>query len=165
MTLLVPVNGSKASLVAVTHAAAVARQKGSEVILVNVQPLLPSYVARFVSRAARDALRAERSEAALSGARRLLEAAGVRYQVVTAPGNVAKSVAAIATHFRAEQIVIGAMRRAGWWQAFFSPLPQIIDLTTVPVVVISEGRSGALERYGVPACLGLGLGALVIAVE
>jgi nucleotide-binding universal stress UspA family protein len=165
MKLLVPVSGSKASLAAVRHAAAAMRNGGGEIILVNVQPRLPGYAARFTSRAARDAMRAERSAIALAGARALLDAAGVRYGVVAASGRIAATVAEAARRSGADQIILGTTRRAGWWQALFSPVPRIIDRAEVPVAVIGDGRSGAFERYGVPACVGLGLTALVLASE
>lgn len=165
MKILVPVSGSKASLAAVRHAAAAVREGSGEIILVNVQPWLPAYVARFTSGAARDAMRAERSAVALAGARALLDAAGVRYGVVAASGPIAGAVAEAARRSGAGQIVLGTTRRAGWRQALFSPVPRIIDQAEVPVAVIGDGRSGVFERYGIPACVGLGLTALVIASE
>lgn len=165
MNLLVPVSGSKASMAAVRHAAAVLRGGRGEAILVNVQPRLTSHAARFTSAAAREEMRAERSSRALAAARSFLDAAAIPYRVVTAAGPVAPAVAEIARQFRADQVVVGATRRAGWWQALFSPVTRIIDLVEVPVAVIGSGRSGAFERFGVPAAVGLGLTALVIAAE
>ena len=165
MRVLVPVSGSNASLAAVRHAAAMLREGQGEAILLNVQPRLPSHAARFTSAAARDGLRAERSAQALARARLLLDAAAIRYRVVTATGPVARTVAELAERLHVDQMVIGATRRAGWWQALFSPVPRIIDLASVPIVVIGNGRSGVLERIGVPAAVGLGLTALVIAAE
>jgi nucleotide-binding universal stress UspA family protein len=165
MNLLVPVSGSKASMAAVRFAAAELRERRGEVILVNVQPLLPSYVARFVTRESRNAMRAERSAKALAEATTLLESAGVRYRTVATEGRVPRAIADAARQFRADQIVVGATRRASWWQALFSPVTELIDLADVPVSVVGEGRSGAFERYGVPACVGLGLTALALATE
>lgn len=165
MKLLVPVSGSKASLAAVRHAAAGVRNGRGEIILVNVQPWLPAYIARFTSQASREAMRAERSAIALANARAMLDAAGVRYSVVAVAGRVAPTVAKVARRLDADQIVLGATRRAGWRQALFSPVPQLIDLAHVPVAVIADGHTGVLERYAVPACLGIGLTALVIALE
>ena len=165
MKMLVPVSGSKASLAAVRHAASALREGRGAAILVNVQPLLTSHAARFTSRASREAMRSERSARAMAEARSVLDAAGVAYEVVAASGRVADTVAALARRHQADQIVIGATRRAGWWQALFSPVPRILDLASVPVAVIGDGRSGAFERYGVPACVGLGLTALAVAAD
>jgi len=165
MNLLIPVSGSKASMAAVRHAAGVLRNGRGEAILVNVQPRLTAHAARFTSVAAREALRAERSASALAAARSFLDAAGIAYRVVAASGPVAPAVAELAGRLHVDQVVVGATRRAGWWQALFSPVPRIIDLVEVPVAVIGSGRSGAFERFGVPAAVGLGLTALVISAE
>ena len=165
MNVLIPVSGSKASLAAVRHAATLLRDGRGEAILVNVQPRLTAHAARFTSRASRDAMRAERSAQALAGARTTLDAAGVAYRAIAAAGPVASTVARIAGETGADQVVLGTTRRPGWWQALFSPVPDIIDEANVPVYVIGSGRSGAFERIGVPACVGLGLTALAIATE
>lgn len=164
MKLLVPVNGSNSSLAAVRHAAQTARRLDGEVLLVNVQPRLNAHAARFVTRSACAALRAERSEAAFGEARRMLQAAGVRFDVVAGVGRLADTIADVARSAGAQQIVLGMTRRAGWWQALFSPIARILDRAEVPVVVIAEGRSGVFERYAVPACVGVGV-TLLIAAE
>ena len=165
MNVLVPVSGSKASLAAVRHAATLLREGRGEVILVNVQPRLTAHAARFTSRASREAMRAERSEKALAGASATLDAAGVPYRAIAAAGPVAVTVARVAAEVGASQVVVGTTRQPGWWQALFSPVPEIIDEVNVPVSVIGSGRSGPFERIGVPACVGLGLTALAIATE
>ena len=165
MNVLVPVSGSKASLAAVRHAATLLRDGGGEVILVNVQPRLTAHAARFNSKISRDSMRAERSEKALAGARAALDAAGVPYRTIAAVGRVPGTVASIAGEVGAHQVVVGTTRQPGWWQALFSPVPEIIDEVNVPVSVIGSGRSGRFERIGVPACVGLGLTALAIATE
>ena len=165
MNILVPVNGSKASLAAVRHAAQAVKGSGGEIILVNVQPLLTAHAARFTSRSARDALRAERSAQAFADACVLLDAAGVRYRKLAATGRIAATITALADRLRVDQIVLGATRRPGWRQALLSPVPRILDLANVPVSVIGEGRSGAFERFGLPAGVGLGLTALIMAAD
>lgn len=164
MKLLVPVNGSKASLAAVRHAAHLARTRNDEIVLLNVQPRLNAHAGRFTSRAAQEGLRAERSALALAEAGALLRAAGIAFRSATAAGQVGARVVEVARALRVDQIVLGATRRAAWWQALFSPLPRILDRAEIPVIVIGEGRSGPFERYAVPACVGLGLG-LMIAAE
>ena len=165
MKILVPVNGSKASLAAVRHAAQMLTRGAGELILINVQPLLPSHAARFTSRAARDAQRTDRSTHALAGARKLLEAQGVRFSTIAAAGPIASTVVSFANRLGVDQIVVGATRRPGWWQALFTPVPRILDLAEVPVAVIGAGRASAFERFGVPAGVGLGLTALLIAAD
>lgn len=165
MKLLVPVSGSRGSLAAVNYAVAAVRDQRDEVIVLNVQPRLPSYVARFTSRASRDAMRAQRAAIALAAACAVLEASGVRYRKVFETGRIAGTIAEVAARLRADQIVVGTARRAVWWQALFSLVPRIVDLADAPVAVIGVGRSGAFERYGIPACVGLGITALAITAE
>jgi len=65
MKVLVPVDGSQASLAALLHVGSLSRTGVPvETLLLNVQPRFHRHIARFTSRAARDALRAERSAAA-----------------------------------------------------------------------------------------------------
>ena len=165
MNILVPVSGSKASLAAVHHASQAVVRAGGEVILVNVQPLLRSHAARFTSRSARDALRAERSARALAAACALLDGAGIQYRKVAATGDIAATIAAIADSLPVDHIVLGATRRPGWWQALFSPVPRILELAQVPVEVIGDGRATMFERFGLPAGVGLGVTALLIAAD
>lgn len=73
------------------------------------------------------------SKAALGEARRLLAAAGVRFDSVAGVGRLAETLADIARRSRADQIVLG------------------------------EGRSGVFERYAVPACVGVGVTLLIAA--
>ncbi len=165
MKLLIPVSGSSASLAAVRFAASTLRGPDNEILLLNVQPLLPSYAARFTSKRSREEMRAERSSRALAKARAFLDDAGIRFRTICAAGQVSVVTADLARRLQVDQIVLGVKRRAGWWQALFSQGAGIIDLADVPVAVVGQGRSGAFERYGVPACVGLGLTALAIAGE
>jgi nucleotide-binding universal stress UspA family protein len=165
MKLLVPVSGSNSSLAAVRHAAAALAGRSGEVVLVNVQPLIPAYAARFSSRASRDALRSDRSNAAFARAGAILEAAGVRFQKVATTGHIPEAVAEVARRVGADEIVLGTTRQPGWWQALFSPVPDILDQADIPVAVVGAGRAGRLERYGIPACIGLGFTALMMATE
>ena len=163
MKILVPVSGSANSLSAVRHAAERVRASGGELLMVNVQPQLTSHAARYTSRDAREAMRNERAEQALSAARKLADSLGVRWKAMAATGPLAQTVVDLAREHRADQVVLGADKRAGWWQALVSPVARILDRSDVPVVVVASGEPSALKRYGVPA-VGLGM-ALLIAAE
>jgi nucleotide-binding universal stress UspA family protein len=166
MKILVPVSGSANSLSAVRHAAERLRASGGELLMVNVQPRLTSHAARFTSRSTRDAMRAERSERALSAARELAKSLGVQWKTMTATGPLAQTVVELARELRADQVVLGARQHAGWWQALVSPVARILDRSEMPVVVVNASRSSSVfERYGVPAGVGLGLTALIMTAE
>ena len=62
MKVLVPVDSSSAALAPVAHLESLARSGVAlEVLVLNVQPRFHRHVSQFSSRAARDALRMERS--------------------------------------------------------------------------------------------------------
>ena len=75
--VLIPVDGSEASLAAVRSAAQRGPGAVSRIELVNVQPLFNRHIARWTSRANREAWRADRSGPVLEAARRIVEHAGI----------------------------------------------------------------------------------------
>ena len=87
MKLLIPVDGSQASLAAIAHAGSLHRSGVRvEAILLNVQPRMHRHISRFSSREARDALRAERSATAMAPAiETLTRRAGSRPGWLTPP--------------------------------------------------------------------------------
>jgi nucleotide-binding universal stress UspA family protein len=161
MKLLIPVDGSHASLAAVTHAA----RKGAEVTLLNVQPRLHRHISRFTSRAARDALRAERSAAAMAPAIETLTRAGLPFVALTELGTPAAAIAEVARRESVDEIVIGVGRHPEWLRWLNPSIARgVMARTDIPVTVLARGKVGALQRYGVPAGIA-GLAALLWAVE
>lgn len=75
--ILIPVDGSPESLEAVRAAASYGPAAVSRIELLNVQPLLHRHISQWVPKRDRDAWRAERAEAALAPARRIVEEAGI----------------------------------------------------------------------------------------
>jgi nucleotide-binding universal stress UspA family protein len=73
-----------------------------------VQPPLGGYIARFVPMAERDAFRREQGQAALAGARRLLDQVGLIYTVHIRIGEVIETVARAAEELAVAEIVVGA---------------------------------------------------------
>ncbi len=166
MKYLIPVDGSRDALASVEHLARLRRRgEGVEAVVLNVQPPFPRDIARFSRRAERDALRAERSRAAMARAIDSLSRAGVAFRVVAEVGAIAERIAAVADAERVDQIVMGVGRRPRWLVAL---VPSIADAvaarTDVPVAVVARGRPNALERYLLPAGVA-GLAALLIATE
>jgi len=107
--ILVPVDGSRQSEAAVRAVVAQARREPIAAIhLLNVQPRLSRYLGRFVDRAAwRDLLR-EEGEKALAESRRILDNAGLPYDVHVEIGKTARCVARAADALRVDEIVMGA---------------------------------------------------------
>lgn len=94
-----------------------------EAVLLNVQPRFSRHIAQFTRKADRDALRAERSRAAIAQAAGRLSQAGVPYQLIAGLGDPAECLAAVAASERVDDVLVGAKRRS------------------------------ALERYAIPAGL------------
>lgn len=112
MKILVPVDGSRASLAAVHRLAS--RRTTAEVLLLNVQPRFHLHIAQFTRRAWRDDLRLERSVAALGPAADLLAAAGVRFRTLMEVGAPDECIAAVSKRERVDHVVGVAPRRPGW---------------------------------------------------
>jgi nucleotide-binding universal stress UspA family protein len=154
MKILLPVDGSRAAFAAVLHVEELARSGlPLEVLLLHVQPVFHRHIAQFSSRAARDALRAERSAWALAPAREALERARVRFEVVIERGPVAERIAAVAKRERVDEIVMGAGCH-----------DDVMKRTGVPVTVLGYGRANRFERYAVPAGIA-GLATLLLSAD
>ncbi len=166
MKCLIPVDGSQDALAAVEHLARLRRRGESiEAVVLNVQPRLPHHVARFSRKVDRDALRAERSRAAMARALETLSRAGVAFRALAEVGAIAERIAAVAHAERVDQIVMGVGRRPRWLGALVPSMADAVAARTdVPVAVVARGRPNALERYLVPAGVA-GLAALLIAAE
>ncbi len=159
LKILVPVNGSACSLKAVDEAIRTARANGDAIVqLVNVQPLLPVHVSRFLSHGQTEKMRVERAKFALGEAQRRVEAAGLRCSVHMLRGRIVPSVTAYATEAGVDQIVIGTSPVRSAVRLFRESIADgLIEKSTVPVDVVRGGEVGLFERFGLQAGLGLGL--------
>ena len=163
MKVLVPVDSSSAALAPIAHLAALQRSGVQlEVLLLNVQPRFHRHVGQFTSRAARDALRAERSAAAMAPAIEALSRTRLPFRVVSELGNVAERIAAVAMQEKVDEVVMGTGRHPQWLRWLNPSIAQaVMERTDIPVTVLARGRAGALERYALPAGLA-GLAALLL---
>ncbi len=163
MKILVPVDASSAALAPIVHLAD-SRTK-AEVLVLNVQPKFPRHVARFTSRAARNALRAERSNAAMARAIEALALAGVSFRALSEAGAPAERIAAVAEREQVDEIMMGVGRHPLWLRWLNPSIAQgVMARTDIPLTLFARGHAGALERFAVPAGVA-GLAALLIAAE
>jgi nucleotide-binding universal stress UspA family protein len=166
MKVLIPVDGSPAALSALLHVGSLS-QSGVpvEALLLNVQPRFHRHVSQFSSRGARDALRAERSAAAMAPAIEALARCRLPFRALSEIGNVAERVAAVAEREKVDEIVMGTGRHPQWLRWLNPSIAQaVMERTDIPVTVLARGRVGAFERYAVPAGVA-GIAALLIAAE
>jgi len=166
MKYLIPVDSSRASLAPIEHLEAAGRRgAGIEAVVLNVQPRMHRYIAQFTRRADRDALRAERSRAAMAAAIERLSRAGVPFRALTELGSPAERIAAVAQAERVDEILMGVGRHLRWLRWLNPSIAQsVVARTDIPVAVMARGKQSAFERYAVPAGV-VGLAALFIAAE
>jgi len=166
MKALIPVDASRAALAPIAYLAELARLGAApEAVVLNVQPRFPRHVAQFSSRAARDALRAERSRAAMARAIELLSAAGIPFRALSEVGDPGQCIAAVAERERVNEIMMGVGRHPAWLRWLNPSIAQsVMARTDIPVTLFARGRPGAFERYALPAGV-VGLAALLLSAE
>ncbi len=167
LKVLVPVDGSANALRAVRHVIAeYQRHHELELHLLNVQPRLYRHIARFVSRHDRETWQHDQAEAALAGARTLLDQAGVPYQTHWAAGNRATVICRSAERLGAHHIVMGTARKNSITRMLEDSVThRVLETTPVPVEVVAGDAVSKWERWGLPAgALGL-LGLVWLATD
>jgi nucleotide-binding universal stress UspA family protein len=164
--ILIPVDASQAALAPVDHLAVLARRGVKvEALVLNVQRRFPQRIARFTRKADRDALRAERSRAAMAEAIERLSQAAVPFRAMTELGVPAERIAAVAERENVDEVMIGVGRHPAWLRWVNPSIAQaVMELTDIPVTVLARGRAGAFERFALPAGLA-GIAALLYAAE
>ncbi len=162
--IMVPVSGSAASLKGVDEAIKVAQDYSDALIqLVNVQPVFHRHIARRVKPGDLEGMRTDRARRALDTALRKVRAAGVPSESYMLRGRRCHAITAFATSERVSRIVMTTPEASNWLQ---KPLAErIIAAVDVPVEVVNTGPAGPLERFGLPAGLGIGLTMAWLAVE
>ncbi len=167
LRVLIPVDGSPNSENAVRHAINEYRKTSDiEIHLLNVQPPFSRHIAAFVAKRDRDAYHREQAEKALQPARQILERFRIPYQTHMVLGERAQAITDTARRLRCHHIVLGTARRRSLTRMLQDSVTnKVLERTTVPVEVVTGGEISRLERYGVPAAIGVGLGLLLLAID
>jgi YjbE family integral membrane protein len=162
--ILVPVNGSSNALFAVRHVVNEFRRHADmEIHLFNVQPFFSRYVARFVARKNRDNWHQEQAEKALAPCMQLLDQHGVPYSTHIEKGVSAEVIVAAAKRLACDLIVMSTARKNSLTRMMEASVTnQVLELTSVPVEVISGDSVSAIEQYGIPIALGLTVAVLAL---
>jgi YjbE family integral membrane protein len=163
LNVLVPIDGTDNGLNALRHAIdEYRRDHDLRLHLLHVQPRLSRHIARFVSRGDRAAWHAERAEAALAGARELLERARVPYAAQWRVGERAQEICRTADALSCHHIVMGTARRNTLTRMLQDSVThRVLEHARVPVEVVVGPAVSRLERWGLPAGVGLGVGGLL----
>lgn len=164
--VLVPVDGSRNSDQAVRHVLnEFMHDTSMEVHLLNVQTPLSRHISRFVSRRDASAYHREQAEKALASAKRLLDGHRVPHVAHTAVGERGRTIVDTARRLRCTLIVLGTARKKSLTRMIEdSVTARVLELTSVPVEVVTGGEVSRLERYGIPAGIGAVLALLVLAI-
>lgn len=158
--ILIPVDGSPNAQFAVRHVVNEFMQDSAmEIHLLNVQPWFSRHVARFVNTRDLKAWHQERADLALAPARRLLEQHGIPHTAHHKMGERAKTITDEARRLRCHHIIMSTARKNSLTRMLEdSTTNKVLELTSVPVELISGDAASRLERWGVPTA---GIGALL----
>ncbi|HSN41195.1 MAG TPA: universal stress protein [Burkholderiales bacterium] len=165
--ILVPVDGSGNSLKAVQHVVSqLMENPAMEVHLLHVRTPLSQHIARFVSRRDRASYHREEAEKALRPACRMLEKSGVPYSAHIELGDRAQIIDRMAKRLHASRIVMGTARKNSLTRMIEDSVTnKVLELASVPVEVIAGDSISKIERYGVPAGVGMALALLYVVAE
>ena len=159
LRVLVPSDGSSNSQYGVRHVVSeFMKNRDIDIHVLNVQRPFSKHIGRFVSMRNRIEFHQEQAEKALAPVRLALDSSGIPYTLHTETGDEANCIADAARRLRCDCIVMSTARKSSlvrWVED--SVTNQVIERTTVPVVVIGGDAASSLERVGIPAGVGAGL--------
>jgi nucleotide-binding universal stress UspA family protein len=142
MRVLVPSDGSQASLAAVRRAARLARERpGLELHLLNVQPPVSGDVATFVGGGTVRAYHKEEGAEELKAARAILDEAGVAYEYHVAIGRAGETIAGYARERQCDEIVMGTSGAGGVKRLLGTTAVDVLEEATVPVTFVKAGTA------------------------
>lgn len=140
MKILVATDGSKNSLRAVKHVAKLATlfKEPVSVTLVSVHDdIALRHAQRFVGRTAVEDYLRDLSEKDLAEARKVLDKAGLRHDMVMRTGHVAGEIAAAGTEGKFDFIVMGSKGRSALKDLLVGSVARrVIEVSKIPVMLI-----------------------------
>ncbi len=167
LKVLIPVDGSENSLGAVRHIInRYIEKKDVDVHLLHVCMRLPQEITRFVSKSDLDSYHNDEAEKTLKPARDLLTQFAVPFETHVGLGDKAEVIHQMAKDLGIGEIVIGTGRKNSFTRLIEGSLTnRVMEISDVPVEVISHGEESKLEKYGLPAGIGAALTLLFVANE
>jgi nucleotide-binding universal stress UspA family protein len=137
--LLLPIDGSETSLHSVTWVIAHAAElrEPPQILLINVQALLPDDVARFINAETIREFHLENGMAALAMARERLAATGLTPELHVMMGDAAATITEFAESHDCSQIVIGTRGHSGLTGTLLGSVAmKVVHLAKVPVLLV-----------------------------
>lgn len=151
LKILIPVDGSPNADQAVAQVLELARSgAAAEIHLLNVQiPIDSGHARMFVSPEAVESYHREEGLAALAGAQRLLDEAGIPYTHHIAIGHVADTIVRYAREKGFDKVVMGTHGRGGLLDALLGSVARdVLKHSTVPVTLVKPAE---MVPEGTPA--------------
>lgn len=139
MKILIPVDGSKSALNAAKYVGKLAKDLRSKcsVTLISVHDDVGLvHVKQFVAASVVNDYLSEVSEKELKSARKALDTAGVKYDVVIERGNVADEIIALANKGKFDLIVMGSKGRTGIVDALMGSIAQKVSNAAKQAVLL-----------------------------
>jgi YjbE family integral membrane protein len=165
MKVLIPVDGSSNTRHALQRVVEeFVRHPGMEVHLLNVQPVFSRHISRFVKRRNLNAWQQDEAQHALRPARQWLSKQNIPFTAHVATGRKAELIAETAKRLQCDHIVMGTARKNSLTRMLQDSVTnKVLELTRVPVEVVSGASISKLERYGLPAGIGAIIGVMALA--
>jgi nucleotide-binding universal stress UspA family protein/threonine/homoserine/homoserine lactone efflux protein len=163
--ILIPVDGSKNSDLAIKHAVKV-YGKGAQVHfhLCNVQPTLYRHIGKFLSKQDVREWHTERAKLAAASAAEYLEKNGVNFSFTYVTGDKGAALLQEAHRLDCERIILGTHKKNSLSRLFEnSTTARLLEISDLPVEVVTGDSLPTLERWGIPA-LGAGAATALMAV-
>ena len=163
--ILIPVDGSKNSDMAVKHAVKTYGQDpNAHFYLCNVQPTLYRHIGKFLSKQDINEWHAERAAQAAASASAYLENRGLNFSFAYVCGDKGSAISDEAVRLECHSIVIGTSKKNSLSRLFEnSTTAKLLEISDIPVEVVTGSSLPALERWGIPA-LGAGAATALMAV-
>jgi nucleotide-binding universal stress UspA family protein len=140
MKILLPIDGSKTSLNAAKHVAQLVSNMRSKcsVTLISVHDDFGlNHVKQFVSKSVVDDYLREISEKELKPAQKILDAAGVKHNMIIKRGHISKEILSTASKEKFDMIVMGAKGRGGMLDLLIGSVAQrVVSSAKQPVLLV-----------------------------
>lgn len=163
--ILIPVDGSKNSDLAIKYAVKVyGIDPNTHFHICNVQPKLYRHIAKFLSKQDINSWHAQRAQLAANSATQYLEKSTVNFSFTYVSGDKGVALSDEAIRLGCSRIVIGTHKKNSLSRLFEnSTTAQLLEISDVPVEVVTGKTLPVLERWGIPA-LGVSAATAIVAV-
>jgi len=151
--ILIPVDGSENSDLALRHVIKeYAQDSNLHIHLFNVQPQLSMHIGKFISKSTVRDWQKERSYQALHASIHYLEMTGFDFSFSYGTGDKVEAIIHEAQRLDCNRIVIGTAKKNSLTRLIEnSTTAKLLELSDIPVEVVTGKSISTLERWGIPA--------------